>query len=357
MKLIHLYILRLFSLSLFITVFATISLFMAVDFSEKLDDLMAASIPTGEAIEYFVLRIPSIIKEIILPVSVLATLITYGIMSKRLEIVALHASGIPPKRYSIVFVWAGVALSFLYIFFTDTIERPAKIKTSKIWGERVKKVVSIDTTARQIKRGEIWFATKQAIYHIGYYDPQTKTFHRVSISIVNDEFRLQQRIEAKQMAWEDNRWVAKDVTILDTGKGVGLRKISSLPLDTLESPLDFSYFQTSTSELSIRTIFYIIKLMRKEGLNSRSYLLELHLRFAHAASIAISILLTVAIISRRAGILFQSEFKRGLQAFFGFALFFGLFQLGTALASSGVTIASLWGGHLLALIIALILLR
>lgn len=355
MKLIHLHILRTFILSLLLTILASVSLFLAVDFSERLDDLVAASVSFKDAIMYFVCKIPSIIKEVMIPASVVATLITYGILLRRREIIAFHALGIPPRRYNIILIWAGVLLSLSYVVFNDYIERPMKLKTSTFWKERVKKSFDAQAMAKQTRKGEIWYATKNAIYHIRYYDPRTNVFYRVSIYFLDDEFRLQRRIEAKQMIWEGNKWIAREATILDlNGNNAGLKRFPSLSLDTKETPVDFSTFRMSPEELSIDTIFHIVSVMRKEGVNPRSYLFELHIRFANATLIAVSIFLTLGIISRCSVTLLQSQFKVGIQALLGFGLLFGSFQLGTALASSGTAplIPGIWSSHLIATVIA-----
>lgn len=358
MKLIHLYLLRIFLFSFLLTLFASISLFLVVDFSEKFDDLMATSITARETAEYFVCKIPSIIKEVMAPVSVLATLITYGILLHRREILALHSVGISPKRYGAIFIWMGLILSLSYALFTDVVERPFRIKSSRFWSERVK--YDIHGAKRQIKKGEIWYATKDAIYHIGYYDPQNKILYHISINFVDEKFKLHRRIEAKQMAWENNGWVAKDAVVLDIGNTVNINKAPYVFLSTQESPSDFSAFQTSPEELSIETIFHIISLMEKEGVNPRFYLVELHLRFANALSMFVSLFIVVAIISRCSGrALSYNEFRLGAYVMLGFGSFFGLFQLGTALASSGMVpvIAGIWGSHALALIVTSRILR
>lgn len=350
MKLIHLYILKLFLRSYFISIFATLSLFLAVDFSERLDDLMSASIPANDIVRYFLMKTPSMIKEVIIPVTAIAIFITHGIMSHRREILALHASGIKPSQYWKVIIGTGIMLSVGYFFFVDYVERPMKVDVSRFWNERVKKSVDIQTLARQLKKGEIWYATRNVIYHIGYYDAPNKTFYRVSMSFVDNQFRLYRRIEAAKMIWEGSGWVAKDATVLDVGENTSMKKVPSLRVDIRETPSDFSAFQTTPEELSLGTILHIISLTKEEGLNARSYVAELHLRLANAVFLAISMFLVVAILSKYEAISFRSEIKTGLLALSGFGVFYGVFQLGVALSLSGIlpVIAGIWGSHLIA---------
>lgn len=358
MKLIHSYILRIFTRSLVISIFAAVSLFLAVDFSERLDDLMSASIPPDAIVRYFLMKIPSMIKDVIIPVTAIAIFITYGIMFHRKEIMALHALGIPPRRYWKALVVSGIILSAGYFVFVEYIERPIKADVIRFWNERVKKTSDLQSLARRTKKGEIWYATRNAIYHIGYYDARTQTFYRVSISFVDDRFRLYRKVEAAKMIWEENGWVATNATVLDIGETISLRKIPVLPIEIKESPSDFSAFQTAPEELSIGTIIRVISLMSEEGVNSRSYVTELHSRFANAVFFAVSIFLMVSIMSRCEGISFRSEIKTGLLALTGFATFYGMFQLGTGLSSSGILppIAGIWGSHLSAVIISVKLL-
>jgi LPS export ABC transporter permease LptG len=359
MKLIHSYILRLFVKYAFITFLSAISLFLAVDFSERFDDLIEASVTWFEIVRYFAFKIPSMIKDIAIPVFAISTLITFEIMAHRREILALHASGINPSRYAKIIILASLIIAVGYLEFIDVVERPLKTQANTFWLERVKKSFDLSLATKKIKKGEIWYATRHAIYHIKYYNPQNKSFHGVSIIFLDDSFRIRRKVDAATMIWDGNQWIAQNAAIVDFGKeGISFNKIELLPIEIRETPTDFSIFQTSLEDLSLRDIIHVVFLMHREGVNPRSYLMEINLRLANASAIAVSIILVIAILSKYSRCSLRSEIKSVIYAMVGFGLFFGLFQVGVGLASSGMVpmVLGIWGSHVAATVIALRLL-
>ena len=71
-----------------------VSIYLAVDFFEKIDNFMEASLPFSKIIRFFYLKIPSIVAQFA-PVGILlAILVVFGLMNKNNEIIALKSSGV-----------------------------------------------------------------------------------------------------------------------------------------------------------------------------------------------------------------------------------------------------------------------
>ena len=63
------------------------TVYLAVDFFEKIDDFLEAGVPAASALWYFLFKIPFIIAQV-LPIGLLlAVLVTFGIMSKQNELI------------------------------------------------------------------------------------------------------------------------------------------------------------------------------------------------------------------------------------------------------------------------------
>ena len=73
---------------------AAIGIYISVDFFENIDKFMNAGLPVSRIIEYLQLKLPLIIAQIT-PVGILlAVLITFGLMNKNNEIIALKSGGL-----------------------------------------------------------------------------------------------------------------------------------------------------------------------------------------------------------------------------------------------------------------------
>ena len=71
-----------------------VTIYLAVDFFENIDDFLEAGVSIVPALWYFLFKIPFVIAQV-LPIGLLlAILITFGILSKRNVLIALKSSGV-----------------------------------------------------------------------------------------------------------------------------------------------------------------------------------------------------------------------------------------------------------------------
>ncbi len=353
MKIIERYILTVFFRFFALSIAASLSLYLAVDFSEKLDELLGSNVPWQETAMYFLARTPFMIRQTIIPVTAIAVFLTYATLYRRRELIACQTTGISPRSYIIPLFWAGIILTVVVIVFSDLVERPLSMYADDFWISRVKKVDHTTSPLGHGRSGEIWYATKSAVYHLRYYEPREECFYRVSISVVDDTFSLLRRIDGEKMIWE-GRWIVINATVLEIGEEgeVRLTKFPQLPLEMREKPSDLALFRNIPEQLSLLEIIRLIGRMYREGINPRSYLLELNLRLVSAVVTGVSIVFLSSLISHMTLLLFQSEVRTLLLFVSGFVVFFGLFQLGVALASSGIIPMSIgmWGVPLAAVV-------
>lgn len=61
---------------------AVISIYLAVDFFEKIDDFLEKSVPVSTAFLYFMLKIPYMIAQLIPVCILLSVLVVFGLMKK-----------------------------------------------------------------------------------------------------------------------------------------------------------------------------------------------------------------------------------------------------------------------------------
>ncbi len=349
MKILHRYFLRYLFTFAAISMAVTVVLYISIDFSEKFDEFSKADIPAKEVTLYFAIKIPSIISQTLIPVSAISTLLTYITLYYRKELIAFYSAGVSPRNYLFPVTVFGITLFFLYLIGGDWLERPLSAEANKFWVERVKKT---SHHSAEFKEGEIWFATRNRIYHFRYYNPHTKLFHGISINVVSDDFQLLKRIEADTAYWEENRWILKGVTILEiSGEAIKLEKTPVLFLEIEEKPSDFIALQKLPELLSIPQLLKIVKLMKKEGVNPKAYLLELSIRLSNAVALVTTVLLCASLLSRITLLLFREQIWITLGVVLIFSAFLGFLYLAVALAYAGyIPLWGIWLPHGFALV-------
>ena len=121
MKLLHKYIVTEFIKLLVITSLAFISIFILVEFIDKIGDISGKNTPALEAVAYFLYKIPYIF-SMILPIAILLSVVlSLGILSRRSEITVIKAGGIGIPRVIVPLLICGALLSAGSIFINEVI--------------------------------------------------------------------------------------------------------------------------------------------------------------------------------------------------------------------------------------------
>ncbi len=331
MKIIHKYLVTSYLKLLIVVLIASVSLFLSVDFFEKIDDLIEVKASVSIAATYFALKLPFMISQVFAVSVLLSWLFTYSLMHRHREIIAMKASGISPKEYILPAIIVTVCLSITFFLFREYLERRFTAQSESLWWSNISH--SKKKTPKWRESG-IWYATKKTIFHLRYYNPQNKTFYRVSLFLLSDDFRLKKQIIAKSMKWTGNMWELKNAVILGfQNREVTFTRKGKMLINIKEAPEDFMIIRSLPENLEISKIIKIISMMKKEGINPRPYILEVNIRLAEAFMVLLAGI--IAAISANHYLIGPGIIKITATGCLTYGFSFGLFQLGTAMASAG----------------------
>lgn len=313
MTLLSRYILREHAKVLLLIFFVLTVLCFLFDFVERWDDLLEARVPTHRGFFCLTLRMPQYIVYV-LPISVLlSTFITLGLLSRSNEVLAIKASGISGYCIARPLLLVAGALSILSFFWAETLVPWSNREASRIWQVQVEK----KPYRSVLPLTEIWFRTPSSqgttFYHIGFLKVPESTFPRprlqpfaastspafkdVMVLRLNHDFDLLERIDAKEMVWENGHWVfvngvrwrpeASSVRRFD-------REVVLLP----DRPEDFQWIARNVEEMSFFDLRQYIRRAKEEGYDVTSYRTDLHFRLASALFSLITALFTVPLALR-----------------------------------------------------------
>lgn len=331
LKILHRYLVVSFFKVFVVTLMGAVSVFLSVDFFEKIDDLLEVKVPVALAAKYFILKFPFMISQVFAPSVLLSVLFCYAIFHHRREIIAMKSAGLSYLEYTIPLIIAVSIVSLLFFFFREYVERPFTGKSEQLWSSKISH--SHKKTAKWKESG-IWYATKNAIFHLRYYDPQNKVFYKVSIFILKDDFELLKQINADSMRWAQGKWRLTNVKLFSfNGNTVTFRKEKSMVLDLREAPENFIAIRSLPETLSLNRLLKIIFMMKKEGISSRPYILELNVRFAEFIMVFVAGL--IGTLAANHSLVAPSVIKIIISGGLLYTLCFGMLQIGIALASAG----------------------
>ncbi|WP_419656479.1 permease YjgP/YjgQ family protein [Desulfosarcina variabilis str. Montpellier] len=192
MTILYRYVTREILITFFIVLIAVMSIYVAVDFIEKIDNFMEAGVSAGRCLVHLAYKLPFIAVQIAPVGFLLSILIALGLMSKNNEIIALKSCGIGKRRILKPTLVIGLFLCGALFVTADRIVPVFMAKANQIWLQEVRK-----KNIYASKTNDIWMRSARQIIHISQYAPEEKRVSGITIHAFDDDFQLVRRVDAK----------------------------------------------------------------------------------------------------------------------------------------------------------------
>ena len=349
------YIAREFVLTFGFVLLAFLCLYMVVDFFERIRMFLSNSATLWQIVSYHLYTVPSIVAMMMPACVLLAALITFGLLSRNHEIVAMKANGIGLHRIALpvlAFSLLACALNFLLNEFVTPAAnwraeyiKYAEVQKKKEWGA--------------FKENAIWYKSQNAIYNFKLFSPSENRIRGVTIHYLDPGFSLTSRIDAREARWTGERWELRDV-LRTTFSGRDFPTIERLPIlavEIAEKPEDLQVVQKSADQMGFRELRNYIRKLRQEGYDATRYETDLQGKIAFVFVSLILALLGVAfpMRSERSGGIAQGI---GIGVIIGFSYWI-VFAFTLSLGRSGTLppAVAAWATNVILGIVAVVMFR
>jgi len=330
MKIITRYFCKEFFTFFFVSLITFLVIYLVISFFGKGEKFHEANVPMNVAFSYFIYQIPSIIQQMI-PLSVLiSVMLMLGIMNKHNEILAMKNSGISTLNLSYPLITISILIGIASFFLSESIVPITSSRANNIWNVHVEK----KNPQGAYKLSHLWYRGKGSIYQIRVYNSRKNTVEGFSIFLFDKNFKLTQRIDAKNATWSKGIWYLNDGLIQKIGPD-GSRKSIRFDCHSIqlpETPQSFERTMKAPEEMSFWELRNYTRKIREEGYDSTRCQVDLNFKLAFPF---ISLILTLvgvplALRKKKGGIPFSITIGIGIS--FLYLLTFGLFR---SLALSG----------------------
>ncbi|MDR2861123.1 MAG: LPS export ABC transporter permease LptG [Syntrophobacterales bacterium] len=314
MKIIDRYILGEFFRFLIMCLLLFVSLFLVIDFFERLRFFISNQAAVKHALAYVVCQIPMVI-SLTLPVAVLiATMATLSIFSKNSEITAMKATGISLYRIGAPILLAACLITMILFFFSEWVTPKANQKVNHIMRVEIKK----EAARGSFKQEGIWYRGEGGIYNFNSYDPKEQKLQGISLYFMTPDFRPQTQILAKEAYWRGKLWEGYQVQVITISPdgAPSMDKFDQMIMPIREKPADFGEIQLTPGEMGFFDLRRYARKLVAEGGEATPYLADMHAKIAFAF---VPLILTIT------GILFsvRSERSGGIARSIGLGVIIG----------------------------------
>jgi LPS export ABC transporter permease LptG len=280
---------------LYTTIFL-VALYLIVEFTGLLENLLNDAVPWLLVLEYFVYFVPSVLRFAVPVACLCAALVTIALLSRHGEVVAMKAGGLSIGRISRPLLSTTI-LACIFFFFAQEYFLPVTNRQATRLHDRI--------TGRSILRdeatGRSWvFGSEARLY--GYLDflPGADRLSEVSVlQLSSSRHRLVRWIEAREARVAPGQWVFHEGWDREfTREGVQFRPFEELGVDLPVDPELFGRrerFLTGSSRLpeqmNIVDLWTHTRDLQRSGYDVTGLLVSLYEKIAYPLTPLVMVLL------------------------------------------------------------------
>ena len=278
-----------------------VGLYLIIDFFEKIKMFLSNSATLVQMASFFLFNIPMIVSLTMPAAVLLSALITFGVMSKNSEIVAMKANGISLYRTSLPLILLAGLICVVAFLFSEFITPLTNQKADHILKVEVQK----QQARGSFKQSQIWYRGKKGIYNIKIFHSDRKLLQGVTINYINHQFEITMRVDAEQAEWKDGRWVFSNVMItrFPAGQFPEIERLQTALIDLPEKPADFMIAQKDADKMGYLELRQYIQKLQTDGYDTTRYRTDMHgkIAFSLVSIILVIIGISFSLRSERSG--------------------------------------------------------
>lgn len=270
-----------------------IVIYLTVDFTQKIDNFIEVGLPAGRAAIFFVFELPLIFVQIT-PVGILlAVMITFGLMAKHNELLALRGSGVSLVSLTGPIALCGFAATVFMIIVAEGIMPMTLPLANQIWIQEVK-----GHNSARWRHSDIWLKGDDTILHLKYFEPNAHIAEGITLNRFDSRFKLVERIDAQKGVFKGNHWVLSDGMIQQYKDGVAVHLFNRMNVKLGFTPEDLAQVAPQPEEMSFTQLYQYIRKVEAEGYDATHYRVDLQAKAAYPLTALILTLIGAGLAAR-----------------------------------------------------------
>ena len=335
MNILFWYILRQYLKILTMCLAGLTTIYLVVDFFEKLRKFLRYDAELVTMVMYFFFKIPDISFKLVPFASLMASLLAVGLLNKNHEITAMRSCGVSIIHVTMPFLAVAAFATTILFGFAAVVMPLANAKAEYI------KTVDIQNQPQPLSftAENLWLHIQNnSIMHVRRIAPDGTQLHAVALYRLDNHFHVAEVLTAARAEFHDGRWSLHDVAqrSIEPKGPVTMTQRPTLPFDLSLTPKDLQEWMSLEPEyMTLEQLMSHVKGLRQKGLSISRFLTDYWGRVAFAFVTLVMTILGVSIGLLRMGTRHTSIAKGVGQALAISFLFWTTHSIGIALGRSG----------------------
>ena len=259
------YILKEFLKVLGLVLLSVVAIFLVIDYTDTAEDARESGVAVSVVLAYYRFQIFAILNYTLAISVLVATLVTFAILSKNNEVTALKASGVSLYRAAVPTMVVAAVMSVLSYFILDFVLPYANQRSAELKAE-IKGRDSVSSSAQQ----RLWYHGRGR-YLINFlsYDRSEQRLRQVQVFEMHPtQYRLTRRVYAERATWNGEGWAFEDGwmrSFLDDGSSTFSRITDPITLAYSETPEDFATEVRAPEQMNYAQLRRYVALLERSG--------------------------------------------------------------------------------------------
>ena len=318
---------------MFIFIFLSITLvFYIVTIMELMDNVIENQVAFYYLLQYVFYYTPEIVK-FVLPVSILtAVLLTFSVMSKNNEIIAVQVSGISLYRLTFPAIILGLLLSLGFFHIQEKIAPEANLMAKKTMD-----IIRKRESPKEHEFHKNWVVgNNNEFYFYDYINMKKKKYIRFNVINLDDSLSIKKRISSKFARWETETKLVLEEGFerdFEDNSPVNYKEFSEKPIIIEEGKELFIKKIRDSRYMNIQALKEYIHYLEKNKSNTQRYEAQLQNRYAFPLACLVMVLIAIpfSFMMGKKGTLYGIGFAVGISI-----IFWGTFAIFSALGSTAL---------------------
>ena len=278
------------------------ALVVVVDLLQTLDRFLRSKPPLLTILEHFVYRVPGELYKGLPMIVLIATVFLFLSLTRQRELDALKAAGISLYRASLPILLVAGAISILAVVFQEVALPDINAKADEV--DRVK--IRGQLPRHLQRQTQIWYRSSDTrFFRMALLDPVGKSMEGLIVIDITGDFRLLERLDARNAQWTPEGWQLTDGVLRRIGpqNRVASEPFSARLVAMPEHIDDFIQVQNAPDTMSFLELRAYVSKLREGGHRVNRYLVQLYskLSFPLVHLIMALVAIPFALASPRSG--------------------------------------------------------
>ena len=203
------YVMRTFAFVFLMVLVSALSIYVIADLSDLMDDIIKNDVPRGLVLDYYKFLSLQIFYDLAPILVLVATLITFSLLSRSNEVTAWKALGVSLFRLAVPACLAALTIALFSVLLQSLVLPASNARVAEI-----KDVIKGREAPRTYRRADRqWlFGQDRYVYNYLRYDPRRESLQRLQVFEFDDDHRLVGRLVADRALYDEasGRWLFED---------------------------------------------------------------------------------------------------------------------------------------------------